>query len=529
MTYLAPRQGLFAIILLVSFCLQTLLLVISTDQQLSNSRAQKGEQMVAQLIDEARLSLENKDRVSLSVIANRYTSEQDVTRILIKDNNGDILVPVGNAPMQQGDTISQIATQGDAVIGSVALTLKDISKGEIIAMQWPFVIGMMLLHLLLWLLYSYIARPTREQINAISRDIQDLHRKQNIQVDQRGYDREFERRQTDVSAATNESDTSQNNSAINEGRNPTDQQGHSQASESESNRPKANARKLDIHSAVNQYVRTQQNQDTALNANSIADGIADGIVNDTVNDTHGTNVAASDTIENHVVNHAVDSRQNAMSGADGSHKSNNTSRLSATRPFDSISVQIVFHDEFNMLERLAPSQRLPYLALCTQLLNQAVTELLKQPLLLGVSALNEPYFDESGAYVMLKADNSHAKVALAGVMLGKLYLMLNKIIHDKHIELSRFALPAKAGVSDNAQVEAMTHLLDSVGKKEQMLILLPNGGLKQISNHVQVQSIMRPTTVYERECAIFDGGNDAMIQRLADVRNAVLMIEESAD
>nr|WP_261871144.1 hypothetical protein [Psychrobacter sp. JCM 18901] len=94
MTYLAPRQGLFAIILLVSFCLQTLLLVISTDQQLSNSRALKGEQMVAQLIDEARLSLENKDRVSLSVIANRYTSEQDVTRILIKDNNDDILVPV---------------------------------------------------------------------------------------------------------------------------------------------------------------------------------------------------------------------------------------------------------------------------------------------------------------------------------------------------------------------------------------------------------------------------------------------------
>ena len=180
-----------------------------------------------------------------------------------------------------------------------------------------------------------------------------------------------------------------------------------------------------------------------------------------------------------------------------------------------------------MLERLAPSQRLPYLALCTQLLNQAVTELLKQPLLLGVSAINEPRFDESGAYVMLKADNSHAKVALAGVMLAKLYLMLNKIIHDKHIELSRFALPAKAGVSDNAQVEAMSHLLESVGKKEQMLILLPNAGIKQINHHVQLQSVMRPTTVYERECAIFDGGNDAMIQRLADVRNAVLMIEET--
>ncbi|MGP9690906.1 hypothetical protein [Psychrobacter sp. NC44] len=484
MTYLAPRQGLFAIILLVSFCLQTLLLVISTDQQLSKSRALKGEQMVAQLIDEARLSLENKDRVSLSVIANRYTSEQDVTRILIKDNNDDILVPVGNAPMQQGDTIRQIATNGDSVIGSVSLTLKDISKGEIIAMQWPFVIGTMLLHLLLWLVYGYLARPTKEQINALSRDIQDLHREQYMQIDQRSYDREFERRATDM-----DKETSEHSVEI-----ATDGQ-------------PANAHKLDVHSEVNQYLRTQQNQ---------------AATDTTGSDSQPIDSTTEERAEHDAANGAA---QDEISRAP---KSGSASRLSATRSFDSVRVQIVFHDEFNMLERLAPAQRLPYLALCTQLLNQAVTELLKQPLLLGVSAMNEPRFDDTGASVLLKADNSHAKVALAGVMLGKLYLMLNKIIHDKHIELSRFALPAKAGVSDDAQAQAMTQLLHSVGKKEQMLILLPNAGLKQISHHVQVQSIMRPTTVYERECAVFDGGNDSMIQRLADVRNAVLMIE-SAD
>lgn len=484
MTYLAPRQGLFAIILLVSFCLQTLLLVISTDQQLSNSRALKGEQMVAQLIDEARLSLENKDRVSLSVIANRYTSEQDVTRILIKDNNDDILVPVGNAPMQQGDTIRQIATNGDAVIGSVALTLKDVSKGEIIAMQWPFVIGTMLLHLLLWLIYGYLARPTKEQINAISRDVQNLHREQYMQIDSRRHDRGSERHSADREAVN-----------------------HSDENVADSNADTTSVRKFDIHNEVNQYLRKQQNQDAASES---ADAIAE---------SNNTDEKASQQADN--------SKQDATSSIISTPSS--TSRLSATRAFDSVNVQIVFHDEFNMLERLAPSQRLPYLALCTQLLNQAVSELLKQPLLLGVSLINEPRFGDKGASVLLKADNSHAKVALAGVMLGKLYLMLNKIIHDKHIELSRFALPAKAGVSDTAQSEAMTQLLHSVGKKEQMLILLPNAGLKQISNHVQVHSIMRPTTVYERECAIFDGGNDAMIQRLADVRNAVLMIESDDD
>ncbi len=481
MTYLAPRQGLFAIILLVSFCLQTLLLVISTDQQLSNSRALKGEQMVAQLIDEARLSLENKDRVSLSVIANRYTSEQDVTRILIKDNNDDILVPVGNAPMQQGDTISQIATKGDAVIGSVALTLKDVSKGEIITMQWPFVIGTMLLHLLLWFIYGYLARPTKEQINALSRDIQDLHREQYMQIDSRSHDRDFERRSTDREATGSSAEISKDDNTT-------------------------KARKLDVHSEVNQYLRTQQNQGAASNVGSMASTL-------------------SNDVEERTGQQDNDTQESITTSESSSHKASQTSRLSATRSFDKVRVQIAFHDEFNMLERLAPAQRLPYLALCTQLLNQAVTELLKQPLLLGVSLMNEPRFEDNSASVLLKADNSHAKVALAGVMLGKLYLMLNKIIHDKHIELSRFALSAKAGVSDDAQSEVMTQLLHSVGKKEQMLILLPNAGLKQISHHIQVQSIMRPTTVYERECAIFDGGNDAMIQRLADVRNAVLMIE----
>ncbi|WP_201556620.1 hypothetical protein [Psychrobacter sp. 72-O-c] len=470
MMYLAPRQGLFAIIILVSFCLQTLLLVISTDQQLTKSRAQKGEQMVAQLIDEARLSLENKDRVSLSVIANRYTSEQDVARILIKDNNDDLLVPVGNAPMQQGDTIIQIATKGDAVIGSVALTLKDISKGEIITMQWPFVIGSLFLHLLLWLLYGYIARPTKDQINALSHDIQDLHREQYLQVGQR---------------ANNRQSADQTNDQAND----------------QANDSKTTVSTAAIHDELNAYLRTQQTQGTTTDSNAV----------------NATNHNATSSMQN---------QANSSSDDSSSHKmSSSGSKLSAARDFNSVNVQIMFHDEYNMLERLAPEMRMPYLALCTQLLNQALIELLKQPLLLGVSAVNEPQFNERGAFVELKADNSHAKVALAGVMLGKLYLMLNKIIHDKHIELSRFALPAKVGVSDSAQTEAITQLLQSVGKKEQMLILLPNAGLKQIGNHIQVQSLERPTTVYERECAVFDGGNDAMIQRLTDVRNAVLMTE----
>ena len=504
MTYLAPRQGLFAIIILVSFCLQTLLLIISTDQQLTKSREQKGEQIVAQLIDEASLSLENKDRVSLSVIANRYTSEQDVARIVIKDSNDEILVPVGNAPMQQGDTIRRMATKGDAVIGSVALTLKDISKGEIIAMQWPFVIGSLILHVLLWLLYGYVARPTKEQINALSRDIENLHREQYAQFGHLTHSRVHD----DTDGEDSNDDARSDEVGLTKDKVVRDR-AVTEAKTSKTTKIST----AGIHDELNAYLRAQQ---------------AGGDASDTGATQQNSSDRQSSALESHTTSndYALDESQNIESS--GAHTANNkftssVSKLSTARAFDTVSVQIVFHDEYNMLERLAPEMRLPYLALCTQLLNQAVMELLKLPLLLGVSVINDPRFDESGATALLKADNSHAKVALAGVMLGKLYLMLNKIIHEKHIELSRFALPVKAGVSDDAQSQAMMQLLKSVARKEQMLILLPNAGLKQIGNHVQVHSLKRPTTVYERECAVFDGGNEAMIQRLATVRNAVLM------
>ncbi len=520
MTYLAPRQGLFAIIILVSFCLQTLLLIISTDQQLTKSREQKGEQMVAQLIDEASLSLENKDRVSLSVIANRYTSEQDVARIVIKDSNDEILVPVGNAPMQQGDTIRQVATKGDAVIGSVALTLKDISKGEIIAMQWPFVIGSLIFHVFLWLLYGYVARPTKEQINALSRDIENLHREQYAQFSHVNHSRVH-----DVSDGEDSNDNVRSDNVGLTKDNAVRDRAATQAKTSKST--KINT--AGIHDELNAYLRAQQAGGDASNTTNATQ--PDSSHEQTPNRQNEAQSSGSDnrtTYKNQTTsnNHAISGPQ--AINASGSDITNDkftsrVSKLSTTRAFDTVSVQIMFHDEYNMLERLAPEMRLPYLALCTQLLNQAATELLKLPLLLGVSVINDPRFDESGATALLKADNSHAKVALAGVMLGKLYLMLNKIIHEKHIELSRFALPVKAGVSDDAQSQAMTQLLKSVARKEQMLILLPNAGLKQIGSHVQVHSLKRPTTVYERECAVFDGGNEAMIQRLATVRNAVLM------
>lgn len=513
MTYLAPRQGLFAIIILISFCLQTLLLVLSTEQQLEKSRVQKGEQMVSQLINEASLALQNRDRVSLSVIAGRYTSEQDVAKLVIKDANEELLVPLGNAPLQQGKTIRQIATKGDAVIGSVALTLKASSKGEIIASLWPFVIGSLLLHLFLWLLYGYVARPTKAQINALSHDIHEYYRSQykpwlaqsrtqtleEQALAEMGYPAEA----WDADAELTTEPAPAKRWSLFGRRSDTDEQhsdieSHSQA---ESSSGVTDEEKPTIQQELSDYLHSQQQEYQAA----------------TDSDAN-SNQAEASTIQ----------KDENSSGAEMAATAREQAALAANRPVEIVDVRIIYDDKYHLLDKLAPETAEPYFTLCTQLLNQAITELLKQPLLHGISLINEPRFDHSGALVVLKADNSHSKVALAGAMLGKLYIMLNQIIYDKHRELSRFALPVKIGVSDDKQARPLAQLLQSIGRRNEMLMLFPKSGFKQVGNHMQVRSLQNPTTVYERESAFFDGTNEAMMQRLIDVRNAVLLTGNDA-
>jgi len=47
---IAPRQGLFASLLIVSFALHTFLLVIATTHQLNENRASQGQLMTSQLV-----------------------------------------------------------------------------------------------------------------------------------------------------------------------------------------------------------------------------------------------------------------------------------------------------------------------------------------------------------------------------------------------------------------------------------------------------------------------------------------------
>ncbi len=172
MIYSAPRQGLFLLIISVSFCLNTALVMVSTENQVEKNRIQKGERLVAQLIDESALALAYEDRVSLSVIARRYTQEYDVNRIVIRDVNEEPLVQVGEAPLKAGVVIDELATRNHKVIGRVEMVLMPTTMSEIAKMIWLIIVGSFFFHLMLWLAYEKIARPTKEQLRSLSREIQ---------------------------------------------------------------------------------------------------------------------------------------------------------------------------------------------------------------------------------------------------------------------------------------------------------------------------------------------------------------------
>lgn len=485
MTYLAPRQGLFAIIILISFFIQTTLLLISTNQQLDELKMQTGDRMLVQLIDEVKLPLLSKDKVSLSVLTGRYTSENTVASLTVRDIDDEVLIQTGQAQLLDGKTISRKVIMGDTVIGKVDMTLRDTGNGEVIASQWIFILGSFITHLLIWLLYGYVARPTREQLAALSRDVQDYLISQN-----RGYGHGIETRAID-----------------------------SQDLESATETPSQKGRS--IQQALGSYIKSHQPQNDTIDEQQGA------------GDDHGTSAtqlaenSQRDILakidDNAAGNPMADLTENAELANTGPKMEAKPQALMANRPIDVATINIRFCDPNRLLNALAYEKSEPYFALCTQLLQRTIDELLKQPILFGIKLNNKPVFDENGATVEFLATTSHSKAGLAAMMLAKAYVMLNDVAYVKHRELQRFALRVAAGVSDQATSEKMIQLLINNAKEGEVLALLPVEGIKQLRGYIQLNSLKNPTTVYERDCASLEGVSDSMMQRLIDVRDAVLL------
>ncbi|QNX87683.1 hypothetical protein [Acinetobacter seifertii] len=178
---IAPRQGLFASLLIISFALHTFLLVIATTHQLNENRASQGQLMTSQLVADSLSELEPANTVSLALIANRYATNPSVASIRILDANKQVLATSGMSKTREGEVFVRDALQNEKKVGSIEITLIQPSIGEILRTQWLAILASLFLHVLLWLAYRAIARPTRSEYlarineeNRLKHEIQEL-------------------------------------------------------------------------------------------------------------------------------------------------------------------------------------------------------------------------------------------------------------------------------------------------------------------------------------------------------------------
>ncbi|NNG82915.1 hypothetical protein [Acinetobacter sp. ANC 5378] len=159
----APRQGLFASLLIVSFALHTFLLVLATTHQLNANRASQGQLMTTQLVTDSLSELEPANTVSLALLAERYATNPSVASIRILDANNQVLATGGLTKTRQGEVFVREALQNEKKVGTIEITLIQSSIGEILRTQWLAILLSLMIHSLLWLAYRAIARPSRTE------------------------------------------------------------------------------------------------------------------------------------------------------------------------------------------------------------------------------------------------------------------------------------------------------------------------------------------------------------------------------
>ena len=159
----APRQGLFASLLIVSFTLHTFLLVLATTHQLNENRANQGQLMTTQLVTDSLSELDPANTVSLALLANRYATNPNIASIRILDANKQVLATGGMSKTRQGEIFVRDALQNEKKVGTIEITLIKPSIGEILRTQWMAILCSLFIHSLLWLAYRAIARPSRTE------------------------------------------------------------------------------------------------------------------------------------------------------------------------------------------------------------------------------------------------------------------------------------------------------------------------------------------------------------------------------
>lgn len=433
MTKLAPRQGIFAIILLVSFIIQMLILVFNTEKRQSDARMYKGEKIVEQLSKESLASIVNQDHISLSVLLNRYQVDNEITSLIITDKDKRVLANIGEKKLVTQQVIEQDVMKNNQMVGQVIVVMKDVVKSDIIKEQLWFIIASLLLHILVWLCYRYTSRPTNEQLLLVQEKIQ-----QNLLKNQR-LNQLSENKQENLSTVPEK-----------------------------------------------EQVVTGKTIDDYLNKNTKKSAYAETI----------SNVS--------------------------SNMADNTMSVPKTQ------VVIQFFDENSLLKHVAPELSEPHYQLCEELLQQTIYQLFNtqqlsdilQPYMQGVMVERINTFSKDGVMFNLLGDDD--KLAMAGVLVSKLFIILNQVMYEKHRELGRFALPVQVGICINQQHKEMNQLMFNHGKEDGILLRLPENMIKPLLGKVQLKDFRSASTLAEREMLCYEGLSEILMESLIAERDKIL-------
>lgn len=119
--------------------------------------------MTRQLAEDSLANMIPVDTVSLALLANRYSARPDVAALKITASDGRVLTTGGAAPTRAGEVFHKKILLDKQPVGDIELILIEPSFGEIIRDQWLPLLLAAFMHMLLWLLYRVIARPTRSE------------------------------------------------------------------------------------------------------------------------------------------------------------------------------------------------------------------------------------------------------------------------------------------------------------------------------------------------------------------------------
>lgn len=483
MTHLAPRQGLFAVVILASFCLHILVFVmIGASRQEAHYQTQ-ATTLAKQLSQELVVPVSINDLVSISVTASRYQKDPAIAFIGVYDNQGKLITPIGNKDAKKAEISAPIGT--GVPLGKIIIKPSDANRAILLGDFWLYILAVLAFHALIWFFYGHLARPDEAYENRIRDEVRKKLIANGIPLD---YEPVATKTTPPVAPQATTGQSTTQTDATHTHQDTTD--------------------KKQLFGGLFDILKGNKSDDNAEKTTDNQTNASSDHIPITPQQTHSTPTP----IYNEP---ATTPNQN-----DFSYYSNQ-------KMGDYLYVQFTFIDTNNLLEFLGDAQRDTYLTLCNQLLEKTAKKVLGRPILSGVR-LDEiiPFEYKDGKCIAVvrysrSSSNHYARLALAGAMLTKLFPAVNQVVYDRHRENNAFALPIKGIASDETRREGALTVLTK--RNEQSLLLLNQDDNNSILTHFNLAQHKEASHLYERECRIITTANADMLKQLTDLRNIVLL------